>query len=413
MNHPTLYGPFSELISLSQLETHGAIADEHIHVKRNTGIVVEDGIIKEIDDYSLLLQKYRDIFTVSPDNNPWVALPSYVDCHTHICWAGTRVNDYAARVAGKSYLEIAAAGGGIMTTVNATREANQEQLIAGIVDRANKHLRRGISVIEVKSGYGLTVDDELKMLRAIKAANRDTAATLIPTFLGAHIKPKDFTGSNTQYLNMLLEQVIPIIQKEELAHRADIFVEEGAFTTDEARDYIIELQKLGFHVTMHVDQFHSEGGKVANELKCVSADHLEYTDEHGIAAFANSTTVAVALPGASLGLGMQYAPARALLDAGACLAIASDWNPGSAPMGDLVTQASLLGASEKLTIAETLVGITTRAAHALRIDSTSIEVGKRAQFNIYETNDFRTIFYQQGQLTPSYSAIGQAFIHHE
>ena len=123
MNQPTLYGPFSELISLSQLETHGAIADEHIHVKRNTGIVVEDGIIKEIDDYSLLLQKYRDIFKVSPDNNPWVALPSYVDCHTHICWAGTRVNDYAARVAGKSYLEIAAAGGGIMTTVNATREA--------------------------------------------------------------------------------------------------------------------------------------------------------------------------------------------------------------------------------------------------------------------------------------------------
>ena len=318
-----------------------------------------------------------------------------------------------ARAIGKSYLEIAAAGGGIMTTVNATREANQEQLIAGIVDRANEHLRRGISVIEVKSGYGLTVDDELKMLRAIKAANRDTTATLIPTFLGAHIKPKDFTGSNSQYLTMMLEQVIPIIQKEELAHRADIFVEEGAFTMDEARGYVTELKKLGFHLTMHVDQFHSGGGILASELECVSADHLEYTDEHGIAAFANSTTVAVALPGASLGLGMQYAPARALLDAGACLAIASDWNPGSAPMGDLVTQASILGASEKLTIAETLVGITTRAAHALRIDSTSIEVGKRAQFNIYETNDFRNIFYQQGQLRPSYSTLGQAFIHHE
>jgi imidazolonepropionase len=225
-------------------------------------------------------------------------------------------------------------------------------------------------------------DDELKMLRAIKAANRDTTATLIPTFLGAHIKPKDFTGSNSQYLTMMLEQVIPIIQKEELAHRADIFVEEGAFTMDEARGFLTELKKLGFHVTMHVDQFHSGGGILANELECVSADHLEYTDEHGIATFVNSTTVAVALPGASLGLGMQYAPARALLDAGACLAIASDWNPGSAPMGDLVTQASILGASEKLTIAETLVGITTRVAHALRIDSTSIEVGKRAQFNI-------------------------------
>ena len=151
MKHPILYGPFNELISLSELETHGAIADEHIHVKRNTGILVEDGIIKKIDDYSLLVQKYGDVFLMSPNDNPWVALPSYVDCHTHICWAGTRVNDYAARVAGKSYLEIAAAGGGIMTTVNAIREANQEQLIAGIVDRANEHLRRGISVIEVKS----------------------------------------------------------------------------------------------------------------------------------------------------------------------------------------------------------------------------------------------------------------------
>ncbi len=413
MEHMVLYGPFYELIPLQGLHTHGAIADEKIERIRNAGIVVENGIIKDIGDFSLLSKMYENAHRPPSNDKPRVVLPSFIDCHTHMCWAGTRVDDYAARVAGKSYLEIAAAGGGIMTTVNATRKANEEELIAGIIDRANEHLRRGISIIEVKSGYGLTVDDELKMLRAIKAANQETAALLIPTFLGAHIKPKDFDGNNAQYLSMLLERVIPIIQKEELAHRADIFVEEGAFTMDEAKWYVTELKKLGFHITMHVDQFHSGGGILANELGCVSADHLEYTNENGIAAFANSSTVAVALPGASLGLGMQFSPARALLDAGASLAIASDWNPGSAPMGDLVTQAAILGASEKLTVAETLAAITTRAAAALGFDGGTIEIGKKAQFNIFETNDFRDICYRQGQLKPIASVIENTFINHE
>lgn len=164
---------------------------------------------------------------------------------------------------------------------------------------------------------------------------------------------------------------------------------------------------------MHVDQFHSGGSLLANELGCVSADHLEYTDDHGIRAFSNSETVAVALPGASLGLGMQFSPARKLLDAGASLAIASDWNPGSAPMGDLVTQASILGASEKLTIAETLAGITTRASKALNSDYGCISTGKEAVFNIYETDDFRNIFYQQGQLRPLSTVLGNINLYHE
>ena len=270
-----------------------------------------------------------------------------------------------------------------------------------------------ISVIEVKSGYGLTIEDELKMLRAIRSAKEETKAVLIPTFLGAHIKPKDFEGSNSDYLKKLLNNVVPIIQKEELATRADIFVEEGAFTIDEARWYSHELIELGFDITMHVDQFHSGGSLLANELGCVSADHLEYTDDHGIRAFSNSETVAVALPGASLGLGMQFSPARKLLDAGASLAIASDWNPGSAPMGDLVTQASILGASEKLTIAETLAGITSRASKALNSDLGTISTGKEAVFNIFETDDFRNIFYQQGQLRPLSTVLGNINLYHD
>ncbi len=413
MSTARLYGPFSQLVTMENVKLHGALADDELQILENAGILLEYGVIKEIDDYSILSEKYERVIRVSPHQQEWIAVPSFVDCHTHICWAGSRVNDYAARVSGKTYLEIAAAGGGIMDTVNATRTSTEEELVEGMLSRVEEHNRRGISIIEVKSGYGLSVADELKMLRAIKSARQQTRALLIPTFLGAHIKPKDYQGSNSDYLKMMLDEVIPVIQEEELAQRADIFVEDGAFNEDEARWYVEELLRRNFEITMHVDQFHSGGAQLANELGCVSADHLEYTDETGIKAFNNSKTTAVALPGASLGLGMQFTPARKIIDAGGCLAIASDWNPGSAPMGDLVTQASILGASEKLTIAETLAGITTRASHALRLDMGTIAVGKEAHFNIYETNDFRNIFYQQGQLKPTGTILGTTYLNHE
>ncbi|MGB0347213.1 MAG: imidazolonepropionase [Balneolaceae bacterium] len=413
MSTAKLYGPFHQIITMEGLNTHGPIHDDELTIHEQVGIFTDFGMIVEIGDYTELSEKFQRAIRIKPSESSWVAVPSFVDCHTHICWSGTRVDDYSSRVAGKSYLEIAAAGGGIMDTVKATRKASEEELVQGILSRIEEHLRRGISVIEVKSGYGLTIEDELKMLRAIRSAKEETKAVLIPTFLGAHIKPKDFEGSNSDYLKKLLNDVVPIIQKEELATRADIFVEEGAFTIDEARWYSQELIELGFDITMHVDQFHSGGSLLANELGCVSADHLEYTDDHGIRAFSNSETVAVALPGASLGLGMQFSPARKLLDAGASLAIASDWNPGSAPMGDLVTQASILGASEKLTIAETLAGITTRASKALNSDYGCISTGKEAVFNIYETDDFRNIFYQQGQLRPLSTVLGNINLYHE
>ncbi len=413
MSTAKLYGPFHQLISMVDLEIHGPIKDEQLKIDKDFGIFTDFGMVVEVDNYQTLSEKYERAIRIKPDKQNWIAVPSFIDCHTHICWAGTRVNDYAARVAGKTYLEIAAAGGGIMDTVQATRSATEDELVKSILLRVEEHLKRGISVIEIKSGYGLTVQDELKMLRAIKSAKEEALAVIIPTFLGAHIKPKDFDGSNMDYLKLLLNEVVPVIIEEELSNRADIFVEEGAFTFDEARWYSEELMRLGFDVIMHVDQFHSGGSQLATELGCVSADHLEHTNDEGISSFSNSETVAVTLPGASLGLGMQFSPARKLLDIGASLAIASDWNPGSAPMGDLVTQASILGASEKLTIAETLAGITTRAAQALRIEIGTISVGKEACFNTYETDDFRNIFYQQGQLRPTSTVLGNTYLHHE
>ena len=406
MNSKTLYGPFKQLLTMNGLPLKGPLKDEQLEVLTNAGIVVQDGKVLDLGSYSDLEDIHSDSEKKFNNNSEQIALPSFIDCHTHICWGGNRVNDYSMRVAGKSYLEIAASGGGISDTVTETRKASEDKLVELILDRAKQHLQRGITTIEVKSGYGLNLDDELKMLRAIKKANEKTPVRLIPTFLGAHIKPKDFDGSHGEYLDFLLQEVVPIIVEEKLATRADIFVEEGAFDIDVARIYAKNLKLKGFDITMHVDQFHPGGSKLAIEEGCVSADHLEFTDDESCELFGRSETVAVALPGASLGLGMQFTPCRKLLDNNACVAIATDWNPGSAPMGDLITQAAILGASEKLTIAETLAGITFRAARALRIEGGILRKGDEAAFTIFETDDFRNIFYQQGQLKPSATIIG-------
>ncbi|MFA5667951.1 MAG: imidazolonepropionase [Balneolaceae bacterium] len=412
MAKPTLYGPFVELITMHGLPLHGPLNDEELPILKNAGIVVEGGQVLAIGNYTELLNEYESANRVLNDDEDLVAVPAFVDCHTHICWAGDRTNDYALRVAGKPYLEVAKSGGGIMSTVLATRKASKEEQVEVILNHADKLLSQGIATIEVKSGYGLTAESELTMLRAIKEASEHTTADLIPTFLGAHIKPKDFNGSHEEYLIMLLEDVVPIIEKEKLCTRADIFVEEDAFDVELGRKYAEKLKARGFDITMHVDQFNAGGSRMAIEVGSVSADHLEFTDDESVRLFANSETVAVALPGASLGLGMQYTPCRKLLDNDACLAIATDWNPGSAPMGDLITQAALLGASEKLSISETLAGITYRAAQALRIDAGVIHEGRKARFTVFPTKDHRSVFYQQGQMKPKFTVIGDEFIEH-
>ncbi|MBO6793635.1 MAG: imidazolonepropionase [Balneolaceae bacterium] len=408
-----LYGPFTQCLPMTGLPLHGSLTDDQLPVIDEAGILIKNGRVLEIGAYAELLEAFPEEQRISISDKRLVAFPAFVDCHTHICWGGTRVHDYAMRVAGKSYLEIAKAGGGIMDSVRSTREASEEELVSVILDHVQEHLKRGIGTIEVKSGYGLSVDAELTMLRAIKTANEQTPATLIPTFLGAHLKPSDFDGSAREYLEMLIRDVVPIIKEENLASRADIFVEEGAFSVEDADWYAKEMQELGFEMTMHVDQFTTGGAELAVSLGCVSADHLEQTQKVAALRFGNSDTVAVALPGASLGLGMQFTPGRTLLDNDACLAIATDWNPGSAPMGDLVTQASILGASEKLTIAETLAGITYRAGYALREDMGTIEKEKEAKIVVFEADDYRSIFYRQGQLRPHCTLIGSEYVIYE
>ena len=280
--------------------------------------------------------------------------------------------------------------------------ARLQQLFDLLKERAEKHKYAGVTTIEVKSGYGLNVESELKQLKTIVDVASRTGINLVATCLAAHIVPKDFNGSQKEYLDHLLNDLLPVIKQKGLANRVDIFIEESAFTVENAILYLTQTKQMDFDVTVHAAQF-TPGGCVAGvNVGALSADHLEACTDKEIRLLAASDTVAVALPGASLGLGIGFTPARKLLDTGACLAIASDWNPGSAPMGDLLMQASILGAYEKLTTAETFAGLTYRAAKALNLyDRGVLEKGKLAHMQAYRCKDYREILYHQGKLKPA------------
>jgi len=398
-----LIGPITQLLTLDKVPLKGALKDEQLEILENAGILIEDEKILEVGNFNDLLAKAGTINSEAIElKGNFVALPGWIDCHTHICFGGSRAKDFAMRNAGKSYLEIAEAGGGIWDTVTQTRNLSQEELAERTIKNANRHLGEGVTTIEVKSGYGLTVAEEIKMLRAIQEANSVTKADLISTCLAAHMKPRDFEGSKEAYLQEINEQLFPILKSENLSNRIDSFIEQSAFSPQEIETYYQKASDLGFDLTVHADQFTTGGSEVAVKFAAKSADHLEASTDSEIALLAKSDTVAVALPGASIGLGCSFTPARKILDQGGSLAIGSDWNPGSAPMGDLITQASILATFEKLSTAEVLSALTFRAAAALGLkDRGILKTGLLADFNLYSTADFREILYHQGKLKPA------------
>jgi len=396
-----LIGPISQLVSLRDLSLKGPINDTALHTISNAGIAIENGTIVAVDTWDALFAAYPSAM-ITELNGAYVAVPGYIDCHTHLCFGGNRARDFALRNAGVSYLEIAQSGGGIWDTVTQTRKCTEQELTQVVIKNANKQLQLGITTIEVKSGYGLSVEEEIKMLRAIRNGNKETAADLVATCLAAHLTPKDFSGTNEDYLNYLVTNLFPVLQSEKLTNRIDAFIETSAFSASEIAPYLQSAKELGFDITIHADQFTTSGSEVAVQYGALSADHLEASGDKEIELLAESKTIAVALPGASVGLGCAFAPARKILDKGGALAIASDWNPGSAPMGNLICQASILATFEKLTTAEVFAGITFRAAAALNLfDRGRLIAGNKADFILYPCTDYRDILYYQGSFRPS------------
>jgi len=405
MQRKQLFGPFMQMLTMDHLPHTGPLRDDQLSIIEGGGLLLQGGRVVQVLDEEGFERLKGNIRSIKPfpASQPMVLLPGLIDSHTHMCYSGTRAKDYARRLAGETYLGIAKKGGGIMSSVKSTREASEERLVRLLAERAKKKLLGGVTTCEVKSGYGLDLDSELKILRAIRKVHRMEGAhpALVPTCLAAHMRPPEFSSSQ-EYLDFVIGKLLPRVKRLRLADRVDIYVEESAFPPDLAEGFLMKAKALGFKLTVHADQFTLGGSQVAARVKAISADHLERSTEKEFGLLRNSGVIAVALPGSSLGLGEPFAPVRKMLDSGLSVAIASDWNPGSAPMGDLLAEAALLGANQKLTIAETLAGITVRAARALDLtDRGTIEAGKVADLVAFKCESFEEILYQQGALRPS------------
>jgi imidazolonepropionase len=337
-----------------------------------------------------------------------VVMPGFVDAHTHPVFAGNRADEFEKRSSGVTYKEISAAGGGIRSTVRKTRAATEDELFCAASRYAQWFLRCGTTTIEAKSGYGLTLEDELKMLRAI---HRIGPLRTVATFLGAHEIPDEYRGKRHEYIDLVIREMLPAARK--LAGYCDIFVEPHVFPIDDARRILLAAKEHGFKLRMHVDQLENSGGaQLAAELGAVTADHLEHTGAAGIAAMAAKTVQPVLLPGSVYALGSKrYPDARAMIEAGLAVVLATDFNPGSSPTPSMPMILSLASTQMKMTPAEAITAATINAAYSLDLGGNigSLEPGKRADFVIYDCTDYREVAYFFG--VPSAKAVYIGGVH--
>ncbi len=325
-------------------------------------------------------------------------IPAFVDPHTHAVFGCARAGEYADRIAGKSYRDIAAAGGGIHSSVRDLRARSEDELVTLTVERLRRLLAHGTTTVEIKSGYGLTLEDELKQLRAIQRAAAQVPIRVVPTFLGAHEIPLEFRTRRAEYVRLLVHEMLPRVAA--LAEFNDVFCEPSVFTLAESEEILKAGAKLGLAPKLHADELEAYGGaELACRLGAVSADHLVAVSAAGIQALGQSDTVAVLLPGTSFGLGSrEYAPARMLVQSGAAVALATDFNPGSSHCPSMQAIWSLAGSMYHLTPAEGLVASTLNAAVAIRREAQvgSLEPGRRCDLVVTQGADYREVPYQFG-----------------
>ncbi|MBI3019191.1 MAG: imidazolonepropionase, partial [Deltaproteobacteria bacterium] len=328
-----------------------------------------------------------------------VVLPGLIDAHTHLIFAGYRHEEFAKRSEGKSYLEIAKEGGGILSTVRETQKASFNTLVKLVQARIQKARSFGITTLEIKSGYGLSLKDELKCLTALQKLSKTEKVNLISTFLGAHDFPPEYKDNRDAYVELLCKTMIPQVAQKKLAKFCDVFIDEGFYTLSQTEKILKAAAAHALQIRLHADEFKPLGGtELAVSLKAKSVDHLMAVTERGIEALVHSNTVATLLPGTSFFLGKPYAPARKLMDAGACVALATDFNPGSSVTQNLLLVATIAVTQMKLTLSEALSAVTYNAAKSLgREDITgSIEVKKQADLALFDVPSYEYLLYHFG-----------------
>jgi imidazolonepropionase len=363
---------------------------------RDGGMVMRDGKIEKVGPSDEIEKNAGDIQIV--DAGGRVVAPGFVDAHTHLVFAGNRLDDFERRARGETYEQIAKAGGGIWSTVRKTRAASEADLFTQAKKHANWFLRCGTTTAEAKSGYGLTLEDELKILRLMRQLAKEVPLEIVPTVLGAHAVPREM--SVQQYVELVINELLPRVSSEKLAEFCDVFCEHGYFDIDQSRTILSAAKTLGLNLRGHVDQLSNSGGaKMMAELGATTADHLEQTDEEGIAALKKANVQPVLVPGSVYALGSsRYPRAREMIEAGLAVVLATDFNPGSSPTPSMPMVLSLACTQMKMSPAEAITAATINAAHSLNRGSKigSLETGKLANFVMFDSEDYRELAYWFG-----------------
>ena len=360
------------------------------------GMLIHNGKIEKIGPSAEIEKNVGDEEIVDADGR--VVMPGFVDAHTHLVFAGNRLDDFERRSRGETYEQIAKAGGGIWSTVQKTRAASELDLLTQAKKHANWFLSCGTTTVEAKSGYGLTVEDELKLLRVMRQLKEEVRLEIVPTFLGAHAVPREI--SPDEYLDVVITEMLPRVTAEKLAEFCDVFCERGYFNIDQSRKTLSAAKKVGLSLRGHVDQLTNSGGaKLMAEMSATTADHLEQTDEQGIAALKKANVQPVLLPGSVYALGSRrYPRAREMIEAGLAIVLATDFNPGSSPTPSMPMGLSLACTQMRMSPAEAITASTLNAAYSLNRGDRigSFEPGKLANFVIFDCEDYRELAYWFG-----------------
>jgi imidazolonepropionase len=365
-------------------------------IVRDGGMLIHNGKIESVGASDEIEKNFGDANII--DAGERVVMPGFVDAHTHLVFAGNRLGDFERRARGETYEQIAKAGGGIWSTVEKTRAASEADLLTQAKKHANWFLCCGTTTVEAKSGYGLTVEDELKILRVVRQLNEEVPLEIVPTFLGAHAVPREISPGD--YVELVIKQMLPRVAAEKLAEFCDVFCERGYFDIDRSRKILFAAKNIGLKLRGHVDQLTNSGGaKLMAELGATTADHLEQADEQGIAALKKANVQPVLLPGSVYALGARWYPrAREMIDTGLSVVLATDFNPGSSPTPSMPMILSLACTQMKMSPAEAITASTINAAYSLNRGNKigSLEPGKLANFAMFDLEDYRELAYWFG-----------------